>query len=311
VAVIASMYRQHPFHNFENASHVAMSVRKLLSGIISPDNPIHAEQQERVRVDARLSMDDRTYGITSDKLAQFAVAFSALIHDVDHPGMPNFCLAKEDPAFAEHYKHKAIAEHNSVSLGWDVLMRPEFDQLRACIYTSASELLRFRQLVVNTIIATDIFDPDLAQRRMDRWKLAFESEDDVVKTLDDVSRKAAIVFEHLIQASDIAHTMQHWQVFVKWNERLFQEMVTAYRQGRLPQDPSIHWYTSELSFFENYIIPLAKKLKDCGVFGVSKDEYLNYALQNRKEWCVRGEKIVEEMKQRFEEKEGALPPSDV
>jgi hypothetical protein len=52
-------------------------------------------------------------------------------------------------------------------------------------------------------------------------------------------------------------------------------------------------------------------LKDCGVFGVSKDEYLNYALQNRKEWCVRGEKIVEEMKQRFEEKEGALPPSDV
>lgn len=46
-------------------------------------------------------------------------------------------------------------------------------------------------------------------------------------------------------------------------------------------DPSTFWYKGELGFFDNYIIPLAKKLKDCNVFGVSSDEYLNYALQNR------------------------------
>jgi hypothetical protein len=32
------------------------------------------------------------------------------------------------------------------------------------------------------------------------------------------------------------------------------------------------------------------------VFGVSSDEYLNYALQNRAEWESRGQEIVEEMK---------------
>jgi hypothetical protein len=31
------------------------------------------------------------------------------------------------------------------------------------------------------------------------------------------------------------------------------------------------------------------------VFGVSSDEYLNYALQNRAEWEHRGESIVEAM----------------
>jgi len=51
-------------------------------------------------------------------------------------------------------------------------------------------------------------------------------------------------------------------------------------------------YKGEIGFFDNYIIPLAKKLKDCGVFGVSSDEYLNYALQNRAEWEERGEDIV-------------------
>jgi hypothetical protein len=37
---------------------------------------------------------------------------------------------------------------------------------------------------------------------------------------------------------------------------------------------------------------LAKKLKNCGVFGVSSDEYLNYAIQNRSEWEKKGEGVV-------------------
>jgi len=40
------------------------------------------------------------------------------------------------------------------------------------------------------------------------------------------------------------------------------------------------------------VIPLAKKLKECGVFGVSSDEYLTYAEQNRAEWEQRGEEIL-------------------
>jgi hypothetical protein len=40
---------------------------------------------------------------------------------------------------------------------------------------------------------------------------------------------------------------------------------------------------------------LAKKLKECGGFGVSSDEYLNYALWNRQEWEERGQEIVAEM----------------
>lgn len=97
-----------------------------------------------------------------------------------------------------------------------------------------------------------------------------------------------------------AHTMQHWHIFRKWNERLFMEMYKAYKEGRAEKDPSEFWYKGEIGFFVSigsfllhvanlhakppqdfYIIPLAKKLKDCGVFGVSSDEYLNYAQRNR------------------------------
>ena len=86
--------------------------------------------------------------------------------------------------------------------------------------------------------------------------------------------------------------MQHWHMFTKWNGRLFQECYQAYLSGRAEADPSIGWYEGELGFFDFYVIPLAKKLKESGVFGVSSDEYLNYATQNRKEWEEKGKDIV-------------------
>lgn len=114
------------------------------------------------------------------------------------------------------------------------------------------------------------------------------------------------MIEHIIQAADVAHTMQHWHVYQKWNERLFFEMCTAHDSGRGPaNDPADGWYQGELWFFDNYIIPLAKKLEECGVFGVSSDECLNYALENRKEWETRGKDLVRSMKDRYTEmKEG-------
>jgi hypothetical protein len=77
--------------------------------------------------------------------------------------------------------------------------------------------------------------------------------------------------------------------------------------GRAKMDPSINWYKGEIGFFDFYIIPLAKKLKDCGVFGVSSDEYLGYAMKNRAEWEIRGEEIVSEMIERIKGKIWTAP----
>lgn len=71
VTSIAALYNANPFHSFEHASHVTMSVVKLLSRIVAPN-----------LVDMiGKSLHDHTYGITSDPLTQFSCVFSALIHD--------------------------------------------------------------------------------------------------------------------------------------------------------------------------------------------------------------------------------------
>jgi hypothetical protein len=89
--------------------------------------------------------------------------------------------------------------------------------------------------------------------------------------------------------------MQHWHVYKKWNQRLFDERYSAYVEGKDEEDPSTDWYQCELAFFDNYIIPLARSLEECNVFGVSCDELLTYALANRNEWKLKGKGIVREM----------------
>eukprot|EP00977_Amphora_coffeiformis_P020712 scaffold8447_cov186-Amphora_coffeaeformis.AAC.1 len=72
-------------------------------------------------------------------------------------------------------------------------------------------------------------------------------------------------------------------------------MTEAYRAGRMATDPATFWYKGEIGFLENYVIPLAKKLKECNVFGVSSDEYLSYAMANKEEWEQKGQQIVAEL----------------
>lgn len=242
---------------------------------------------------------------------------SALIHDVDHPGVPNSQLIKENSKVAAFYKNKSVAEQNSVDLAWDLLQDESFSALRSAIHQTQEDRERFRELVVNSVMATDIMDKDLKALRNGRWERAFSEKCRVHDQQETVNRKATIVIEHIIQASDVAHTMQvrrtmlvncviksdhpshhspqHWHVYRKWNERLFFEMFKAYAAGRATTDPSENWYKGEIGFFDFYIIPLAKKLKECGVFGVSSDEYLAYAMKNREEWESRGQELVEEM----------------
>ena len=321
VSMIASCYRDVPFHNFEHASHVAQSADKMMNRILSSatDNT-HQDSVTRQSIAEQSELHYSTFGISSDPLTQFAVVFAAVVHDVDHTGVPNVQLVKEGAEVAAKYGNKSVAEQHSVHLALRLLSGPQYTDLQNCICATDDERNRFRQLLVNLVIATDIADKQLHTLRRARWQKAFENPEDNCSVhnsttgsslVDEISshsgsgtsvelsnRKATIVIEHIIQASDVAHTMQHWHVFCKWNERLFLEMYRAYQSGRAESDPLDGWYEGQLAFFDKYIIPLAKKLENCGVFGVSSHECLTFARANRLEWEAKGREVTEDMMER-------------
>lgn len=285
---IALMYRDVPFHNFEHASHVTLCANKLLNRLINSDE---YETEEELH--------NSTFGISSDPLTHFAIVFAALIHDVDHTGLPNAQLVKDEDEVALKFDNKSVAEQNSVHLGWEMLMDPRFERLRKCIYQTNVERKRFRQLVINSVMATDIADRQVNEDRQMKWDKAFRRRTiDYASGLqiqEDMNRKSTAVIEHIIQVSDVAHTMQHWHIYRRWNERLFHEMHNAFQSQQVSVDPSTNWYIGELGFFDYYLIPLSMKLKECGVFGASGYEYISYVLKNKKEWERLGRQVVQEM----------------
>ncbi|KAL3942002.1 MAG: hypothetical protein SGARI_000410 [Bacillariaceae sp.] len=262
---IACMYRDNPFHNFSHASHVTLSMEKMLS---------------RVQLNSDFS-SGYANNICSDPLAKFAVVLAALIHDVDHQGISNDTLVKEKDPIAVKYHGKSPAENHSLCIGWEILMQPEYSHLVKTICgDSTKEVNRLKGLLKNAVLATDVFDKDLKDSRNLRWAQVFGNSVMSQSSPQEMdSMRATIVLEHLIQASDVAHTMQHW-------------------------NPADFWYQGELGFLNHYIIPLAKKLKECEVFGVSCDEFLNYAEANLQEWELKGEGIVAEFTKRYNTKNG-------
>lgn len=160
---------------------------------------------------------------------------------------------------AAEFENKSIAEQNSIVLAWSALMQDDYAELRSCIFTTESERRRFRQYIINAVIATDIADKNLKALRESRWDAAFtsdspqEGEKTELSQLDE-NRRATVIFEYIIQASDISHCMQHWQTYQRFNERLFEERYLAWISGNAAKEPSGGWYGGELWFF---VSPLA------------------------------------------------------
>ena len=73
-------------------------------------------------------------------------------------------------------------------------MKHEYDHLRQAMFMDRNDLLRFRQIIVNMVLATDIFDKELNDLQKKRWTKAFETSSGAGN--DNV--RATIVMEHII-----------------------------------------------------------------------------------------------------------------
>jgi hypothetical protein len=170
----------HAFHGFEHACHVGHSAMKLLSLVIYPTELECAPQQTNGSSSSYPMHDSgengnailhkHSFGLTSDVLVPFALIFSALIHDIDHPGVSNAVLVKENSPLVAPYGLRSLAEQNSLDVAWNLFMTGDF---RTTIYRDKAELDHFRELVVNLVMATDIRDDEMANDYGPRWSEVF------------------------------------------------------------------------------------------------------------------------------------------
>jgi hypothetical protein len=302
VTSIGSAYRQdNAFHTFEHASHVVRCLDQMIKKMTSTAEVMVTgfDGKPRSMGDIAKEVDKKTFGIGSDPLVQFSMILAALVHDVDHMGVSNQQLIKESSPIASLYKNRCVSEQNAVDISWWLLMTSEYEELRLAIYTNTSEMRRFRQCLVNCVIATDILDRNMKDHRDYSWNKAFVRKTTFMDVEEKRDIQSTVMMEFLMQAADSAHCLQSFRSYTKWNELLFEEMYQAYHAGRADADPFTQWYKAEAAYFDKFMIPLLSRLKDSGIFGGYGEVYVKNAIENRDAWKARGQTIVREMVEGF------------
>jgi hypothetical protein len=146
-----------PYHNAEHGFHVVLSTNKLIDLMVNRNS----------------KKPPPTFGLRNDGLALLAQLFAALIHDVEHQGIPNRQLAIEDDRLAILYNDQSIAENWSIYVAFSELLQDDFTDLRKALFAQKEDYIRFRKMVVNLVLTTDIASPERTQLVKSKWKEAF------------------------------------------------------------------------------------------------------------------------------------------
>jgi len=279
ISTVVESHRGAPFHNFAHTTHVSIFVHKFLQKIARRGSPSLAECASI---------------IASDSMLQFGLMFAALIHDMDHPGVSNQVLKNRESKLSRMYKGRLIAEQHALDLAWELLMDPCYSDLQQAIFSTRIELARFRQIVVNLVLATDLSDKEMVGIRALRWNEAFSSPPtNVINAGETRRQQVSVMTELLLQVADVSHTMQAWNVYLQWNQNCFREAQRAYKAGRAEIDPAKAWYARENFFFDKRAIPLVERLHKSGLLNC--DNLLENVRFNRTEWQLRGSQCVKKM----------------
>jgi len=105
--------------------------------------------------------------------------------------------------------------------------------------------------------------------------------------------RAAVVMETILLACDVAHNLQGWDHMLKWSQKLYWELYDANKAGR-GFDPAPGWVPGQTGFLMGYMLPLAKKVENMGVF--SKYVIPPFAANVEKTnelWEIHGEDVAE------------------
>jgi len=140
------------YHTFEHTYHMFISAHTLLELMLKTEGV-------------------QTYGIKTNTMLHFAFLFSALIMDVDHPGMSNRML--EEDRIAIIYNDQSSIQQNSLATAFRLLLRPDYDDLRKSIFYDAADYAQFRRVVIDLVLSTDIESPERIQIAKSKWKEAF------------------------------------------------------------------------------------------------------------------------------------------
>lgn len=267
IQYISVRYNANNYHNFHHASHVTLNCACALRHTKNEIPPIE-----------RLSL-----------------LFSALIHDVDHFGVPNAYLVKTSHELALLYNDQSVAENHSLAIGLDMLRKPGFELLDGF---SEEEIVLFRHNVIELVLCTDIADPIKKLMTCVKLDMLSKTDEDTGKigALDVSTTSGRVSFMSLtLRVCDIGANAQSFHTQQIWTHRLFLEQKEAAAKDNTPFVGIDFFYSDQVCFMSHHVLPQLQKLRDTGGM---EDDFMaalcENVTNNIDQWKEQGEAMLKE-----------------
>jgi hypothetical protein len=298
VARIQSGYCMTPYHNFNHAVHVFMGVNSLL-------------QHSRIKW---------------TRIEKCALLFTAIIHDLEHQGVPNVQLVKESSPLALKYNNQSVAENNSFDQSLNLLI-DENETMNIFDDFTLNEKLKFQYLCKEIILATDI-----GIANQNNIKAIYSKIENAVKDYSDNDVKGSgnsndnnsdwivdgcedmikmdvsneenrqIALCLIMKCADVGAPLQHLNTSYTWAERFYNENRNAYRLGRGNPIDHDNFIIGQDGFYQHYLLHVIEVMASMGVIDNNITDNMTMNLQNlRKHWKTNGVTILNGWKRKWEE----------
>jgi hypothetical protein len=185
------------FHNFRHAYHVVLSCNKLLDQLLLTDkskesNPPENSPQSGASDSHQPPRAAPTFGLRKDPTALFGLVFSALIHDVGHPGISNRQRVNEQDAMAIRYNDESVHENYALSYAFGEFLGNEFGDLRRTAFPADAHYRYFRKLVIDAVLSTDLASPVRIQISRSKFQEAFSEKGEVLMWNEQEERRSSL-----------------------------------------------------------------------------------------------------------------------
>lgn len=240
---IQAYYHQNSYHNFQHACHVTFNCAFMLKQVIP-----------------ELS--------TIEKLS---LLYAALIHDVQHLGVPNVTLMVDMHPLAKKFHDQSIAEMNSLTVGLGLLEGEE----KLLQSFNEEDRATFRRNVIEIVLCTDV--ADTYKKRLMYFRIDdLSQEESGLNTTSPAGRLLLLCL--IMRTCDISSGMQSHETFKAWAKNFFLEMTLASKDPlEKIRSEKNKYYSTQIAFMEAHSLALVVRLQAAQAV---KPEFTDMLVQN-------------------------------
>ncbi|ORX56099.1 HD-domain/PDEase-like protein [Piromyces finnis] len=206
-------------HNFNKHFNIKLST--LESFLTTMENQYHMALPYHNNIHAADVLHAMNYFISHPVLdnlltieEKFACIISAIIHDIDHPGINNSYEIKHSEPLSVIYNNKSVLENHHCALAFKILH--EYINCNILKNVTKSQYTYIRSLIIAMVLATD-----MACHKQFVDEFTEKLKNQTFNIEDSKDRKLLLCI--LIKCADISNPTKINKISVQWSNRLFKE----------------------------------------------------------------------------------------